>query len=113
MNNSNALFEWVAAFPGSVTVCDLAGVIMAMNDAAIRAYGDGLVGKNALDCHPGQSHEKFADLLQNQRVNVYTTEKNGVHKLIYQCPWQHAGQYAGLLEIVVEIPAELPHFIRQ
>jgi len=111
--NYDALTAWVKSFPGSVTVCDLAGVILAMNDAAIRAYGEGLVGKNALDCHPGESREKFADLLQSRRTNVYTTEKNGVHKLIYQCPWHRDGRHAGLLEFVVEIPAEMPHFFRQ
>jgi len=111
--NDDALTAWVKSFPGLVTVCDPAGVILAMNDAAICAYGEGLVGKNALDCHPGESREKFADLLQSRRVNVYTTENNGVHKLIYQCPWQRNGEYAGLMEIVSEIPADMPHFFRQ
>lgn len=100
-----------------VTVCDPTGVILAMNDTAIRAFagrgGAKLVGQNALDCHPGQSREQFAELLRNPRLNVYTTEKNGVHKLIYQCPWHRDDQYAGLLEIVAEIPSPLPHFVRQ
>ena len=117
MNNFSALFDRVESFPGMVSVCDPAGVIIAMNAAAIRAFeklgGAKLIGQNALDCHPGQSHEQCTDLLRNPRVNVYTTEKNGVHKFICQCPWQRAGQFTGLLEIVVEIPAELPHFIRQ
>jgi hypothetical protein len=110
---NDALTAWVAAFPGSVTVCDPAGVILAMNDKGIRTYGEGLIGQNALDCHPGKSREEFADLLRNPRVNVYTTEKKGVHKIVYQCPWHHDGKYAGLLEIVAEIPAKMPHFIRQ
>ena len=115
--STDALTTWVESFSGMVSVCDTAGVILAMNAVAIRAFekqgSATLIGQNALDCHPGKSREQFADLLRDPRVNVYTTEKNGVHKLIYQCPWQRAGQSAGLLEIIVEIPAELPHFIRQ
>jgi len=114
---NDALTAWVESFPGMVSVCDPAGLIVALNAAAIRAFekrgGAKLIGQNARDCHPGQSREQFAELLRNPRVNVYTTEKTGVHKLIYQCPWQRAGQSAGLVEIVVEIPAELPHLIRQ
>ena len=110
------LTAWVESFPGMVSVCDPAGVILAMNDTAIRAFekygGAKLIGQNALDCHPGKSREQFADLLAQPRKNIYTTEKNSVHKLIYQCPWHRAGRYAGLLEIVVEIPAEMPHFVR-
>lgn len=117
MTDSNPLHAWAQSFPGMVTVCDPAGVILAMNDAAIRAFassgGATLIGQNALDCHPGESREKFADLLREPRVNVYTTEKNGIHKLIYQCPWYHDGQFAGLVETVAEIPAALPHFVRQ
>ena len=115
--NADALTAWVESFPGMVTVCDPDGAILAMNDAAIRAFaergGAKLIGQNSLDCHPGKSREQFAELLRTPRMNVYTTEKNGLHKLIYQCPWQRAGKSAGLLEIVVDIPAKLPHFIRQ
>ena len=116
MIDSNSLQAWVQSFPGMVTVCDPAGVILAMNDAAIRAFassgGAALIGSNALDCHPEPSRTKMVELLKTRATNVYTTEKNGVHRLIYQCPWQKDGQYAGLVEIVVEIPAAMPHFVR-
>ncbi len=86
--NHDALTTWVQLFPGMVSVCDPDGVILAMNDVAIRAFekrgGEKLIGQNALDCHPGKSRDEFAELLRNPRVNVYTTEKNGVHKHIYQ-----------------------------
>jgi hypothetical protein len=43
---------------------------------------------------------------------VYTIEKNGVRKLIFQAPWFQDGKYAGLVELALEIPAEMPHFVR-
>jgi len=44
--------------------------------------------------------------------NIYTIEKNGVKKLIYQSPWYQNGKYAGFVELSLEIPFEMPHFIR-
>ena len=41
-----------------------------------------------------------------------TFEKNGIKKLIYQSPWYRDGQYAGFVELSLEIPFDMPHFIR-
>jgi hypothetical protein len=41
--------------------------------------------------------------------NVYTIEKNGVKKLIYQSPWYYNGEYAGFVELSLEIPFEMEH----
>ena len=51
-------------------------------------------------------------MFANQRANVYTIEKGGKKKLIYQTPWYKDGQYAGFVELSLVIPAEMPHFIR-
>lgn len=110
---TDALTAWVKMFPGMVTVCDPDGVILAMNDEAMRTYGANLIGQNALDCHPGKSRELFAELLRKPRVNVYMTEKDGARRIVYQCPWHRDGKYAGLVELVMEIPPQMPHFIRQ
>ncbi len=45
-------------------------------------------------------------------TNVYTIEKTGRKKLIYQTPWYRAGEYAGFVELSLEIPWEMAHFIR-
>ena len=45
-------------------------------------------------------------------MNVYTIEKHGIKKLIYQAPWYRDGEFAGLVELAIELPAELPHFVR-
>jgi uncharacterized protein YndB with AHSA1/START domain len=108
---------WVTEFPGAVTVCDRSGVIIEMNARAAESFaGDGgfaLVGSNLLDCHPEPSRTLVADLLANPRVNAYTIEKRGVHKVIYQAPWFEGGAFAGLAELSLEISPTLPHFVRQ
>ena len=108
--------EWIKEFPAAVTVCDPDGIILEMNDKAAKTFesdgGYALVGKNMLDCHPGLSRTKTEQLLAAQEKNVYTIEKKGVKKLIYQSPWYIDGQYAGFVELSLEIPFELPHFVR-
>ena len=109
--------SWVNEFPGAIIVCDANGIIVEMNDRAARNYekdgGRALIGKNLLDCHPEPARTKTRTLLETQQKNVYTIEKKGVKKLIYQSPWYRAGQFAGLVELSLEIPSELPHFIRK
>jgi len=108
--------SWTREFPGSIVVCDAAGVVLEMNDRAIEAFasqgGKELVGRDLADCHPEPSRSKFKELLERPRVNVYTIEKNGTHRLVCQTPWYANGQYAGLVELVLEISATLPHFVR-
>jgi hypothetical protein len=108
--------SWVKEFPGAVLVCDPAGIILEMNDKAARTYekdgGRLLIGRNVLDCHPEPARSKMAGLLETRQRNVYTIEKNGIKKLIYQSPWFFNGEYAGFLEISLEIPFDMPHFVR-
>jgi transcriptional regulator with PAS, ATPase and Fis domain len=108
--------EWVRAFPGAVTVCDRDGIILEMNERSLAVFtedgGAALIGTNALDCHPEPSRSKLAALLASGKTNVYTVEKRGVKKLIYQAPWYRDGAFAGFVELSLEIPADLPHFVR-
>ena len=113
MKTDNA---WIKEFPAAVTVCDPEGIILEMNDKAASAFskdgGYALVGKSLLDCHPDPARGKLERLMDSRQVNIYTIEKNGVKKLIYQSPWTINGLYAGFVEISMEIPFELPHFVR-
>jgi transcriptional regulator with PAS, ATPase and Fis domain len=107
---------WVKEFPGAIMVCDPQGIILEMNDKSEKTYeedgGLALIGKNVLDCHPEPARGKLERMLEERQTNIYTIEKNGVKKLIYQAPWFEDGEYAGFLEMSVEIPFELPHFVR-
>ena len=108
--------DWIREFPASITVCDAEGRILAMNEAAARVFaadgGAALVGRNVLDCHPEPARTKLVELLRSGRINAYTIEKQGRKKLIYQAPWTVGGELQGLVELSVELPAELPHFVR-
>jgi hypothetical protein len=111
--------SWVAGFPGAVTVCDGDGIILEMNAMSAQAFsGDGgiaLIGSNVMDCHPEPARTKLQTMRRERRANVYTIEKGGTHKLVLQAPWYHDGsgeEYGGFVEIVVQVPAEMPHFVR-
>jgi transcriptional regulator with PAS, ATPase and Fis domain len=109
--------DWAKELPVSITVCDRDGIILEMNDKAIKTFasdgGAKLIGTNLLDCHPEPSRTKVKELLSTQTQNVYTIEKNGVKKLIYQTPWHKDGKFAGLVEFSMEIPFDMPHFVRK
>jgi transcriptional regulator with PAS, ATPase and Fis domain len=109
-------YEWIKEFPAAITVCDPEGIILEMNDKAAKTFakdgGYDLIGKNMLDCHPGDSLLKTQRLLASREKNVYTIEKNGVKKMIFQSPWFKDGVYAGFVELSLEIPFEIPHFLR-
>ncbi len=109
--------RWVEDFPGAVTVCDAGGIIIEMNARAAKTFekdgGRKLIGTNVLDCHTEPSRSKLQDIISSGTKNVYTIEKDGVRKLIYQSPWYEDGRYAGIVELSLEIPRDLPHFIRE
>jgi transcriptional regulator with PAS, ATPase and Fis domain len=106
------LLSWVKEFPAAVTVCDRAGIILEMNDRSARSFekdgGRALIGSSVFDCHPDPARGKLERLMEAAQANVYTIEKNGVKKLIYQTPWYRDGAYAGFVEFSFEIPFDLP-----
>ena len=108
--------EWIKEFPGAITVCDTEGIILEMNDRAARMFreqgGKDLLGSNLLDCHPEPAQTRLVAIMENRQDNVYTIEKNGKKKIIYQSPWYSGGTHRGFVELVLEIPHVVPHFIR-
>ena len=100
----------------AVTICDKEGKILEMNDKSRKTFlkpgQEDLIGKNVLDCHPEPAHSLLADMLQNPRTNVYTIEKKGVKKLIYQTPWYVEGEFMGFMELSMEIHYEMKHCVR-
>lgn len=108
--------DWLEEFPGAITVTDAEGRILFMNRQAALNFeqegGRSLVGKNILDCHQPASQEKIKRILKGGQPNVYTIEKQGKKKIIYQSVWAVDGRVGGLVELSLEIPQVLPHFIR-
>lgn len=56
---------------------------------------------------------KLKALLESGKANIYTIEKKGVKKLICQASWYKDGRYAGIVELSLEIPENMPHFVRE
>lgn len=105
---------WADDMNCAVTVCDTEGTILYMNDRArevFSSHGD-IVGANLFDCHSEPSKAKIRHMLATGESNAYTISKNGLRKMIYQTPWRRAGRVAGLVEISMVIPADLPHHVR-
>lgn len=111
MNNN-----WFKEFPAAITVCDTEGNIIGMNNKSAEVFiNDGgyeLLGKNLFDCHSDNSKRIIKELIAEKKTNVYTIEKNGIKKLIYQAPWYDQGELKGLVELSIEIPFDMPHHKR-
>lgn len=109
--------DWITGFPGAVTVSDVNHRVIFMNDAAARTWesrgGRALIGKDLLSFHNEHSRAIIENMLATGGTNVYTVEKNGVKKLIYQSAWRDSsGKVAGLAELSLVLPDELPHMKR-
>lgn len=109
--------DWKNGVNFSITVCDADGKVTEMNDRAAAVFaksgGKELVGRSLLDCHPEPSRTKLKGMLEKPYTNAYTIEKNGVKKLIYQTPWFDRDRPGGIVELSLEIPADMPHFVRK
>ena len=104
-------------FPSAVTVCDINGIFIYMNKKSEQVFekygGNSIIGKNIFDFHNENSKAIIQKLFKTGATNSYTISKNGIKKLIHQSPWYNNGVIAGLIEISIEIPINLPHFIRE
>ena len=108
--------NWTNEINVAITISDMDGKIIYMNEKSAKTFekdgGKALLGKNLDHCHNQRSNEIIQNLLNQKETNVYTIEKNGIKKLIYQAPWYENGTCMGLVEFSMEIPFEMPHFIR-
>ena len=109
--------NWIKEIPAAITVCDINGIIIELNEKAATTFADdggyALIGKNLFECHTVKSNEIIKKIMNEKKPNVYTIEKNGIKKLIYQSPWYENGEMKGLVELSLEIPFDMPHFIRE
>jgi transcriptional regulator with PAS, ATPase and Fis domain len=112
---TNVIPDWAKEMNCAVTVCDADCNIIYMNSksrATFAKRGD-LIGKNLLDCHNERSQQIIRHLLDTGGYNCYTIQKGGLRKMIYQTAWRdEQGAVAGLVEISMVIPEDMPHYIR-
>jgi len=108
--------NWYEELPIAITVCDREGKIVYMNKKSattFEKYGaKELIGENILNCHPEPAKTMLSAMLIDESTNVYTIEKNGIKKMIYQSPWYENGEYMGYVELSLIIPMEMKHFKR-
>lgn len=120
-NTGEKVFDWARNVSFAVTICDTEGKILYMNEKSVSVfakYGN-LIGCNLKDCHSAASWEIITRLLSTGGSNTYTIRKNGKSKLIYQTPWYAVSgtgtekRIGGLVEISIELPPEMPHYVRE
>jgi len=100
----------------AVTICGKDGTILDMNGKSRKTFlkpGQELIGQNVLDCHPEPARTMLSDMLAHPRTNVYTVEKEGVRKLIFQTPWYDGEEYAGFMELSMVLPEVMPNRVRK
>ena len=106
--------DWAKEMNCAVTVCDKDGIVLYMNEKAKETFArhGNLIGKSLIPCHNEHSRTIIAELLASGGSNSFTIEKNGLRKMIYQTAWKDNGEVAGLVEISMVIPEDMPHYIR-
>ena len=109
----------------AVTVCDTECMIVYQNEKSV-AVNEDMRGKCMLGCHNDRSRGIIARILSEGVTNSYTISKKGQRKLIHQTPWYKetgatasdaqggpSGRtIAGIIELSIVIPEEMPHYDR-
>ena len=107
---------WYKFFPGAITVTNKKGEIIKMNDASAEMFkkdgGFQLIGRNAITCHKEPTQSKVRKIYDTQSFNIYSITKNGKKQLVYQAPYFEDGDFRGIVEMVLDLPDEIPHFNR-
>lgn len=102
--------------PYVVTICDIQGVILYMNAKSAATFspsGESLIGRNLSEFHGPRAQAMIDHMLKTGESNSYTIQKGEIRKIVHQSPWMNdCGQIAGLIELSIPIPAEMPHYIR-
>ena len=82
-------FDWASELPSAVTITNKDGIIVYMNNKSVDTFandgGSGLIGQNLYDCHNEHSNHIIQNITDSKLPNIYTIEKKGIKKLIYQC----------------------------
>jgi transcriptional regulator with PAS, ATPase and Fis domain len=108
--------QWLDGVAVSVVACDTAGVCIYVNERACQTFakdgGRALLGRSLIDCHPEPARSRLLDMLRTPRANSYTVEKAGKKMLIHQTPFFRDGVFAGVVEFAIELPEQMPHFVR-
>ena len=113
MNFENIRCPWGDSLKTcAITVADREGVVLYQNERSVAVNGD-VRGRSMLPCHSERSRAIIDRLIREGANNAYTISKRGLRKLINQTPWYEGGDVAGLVEFSLEIPEDMPHYVRE
>ncbi len=103
--------SWHKGVKVGITVSDEERTILYMNDTALKIFersgGSKLIGKNLLDCHPDFAQHSVLSLFEKKKNNCYTVVIDGIKYMLYQSPWFKEGEFAGFVEFIYSLPAEI------
>ena len=106
-------FDYFENVPNiAATVCDKEGIVLYQNNRAIDRDGD-VVGKNLYNCHGEKAGAMIRHMIEADESNTYQIIRHGKHKLLHKTPWyDEDGNVAGLIELAIDLPEEMPVFNR-
>jgi len=111
MFKNDVEYDWSELYPSAVTVCDVHGVIVAMNSASRKNFSnygsESLVGTSLFDCHPEAANIKIRKMLRTHQAETYIVEKKGRKRLVHQAPWYKQGEFAGLVETIIDLVGDI------
>ena len=111
MSTDDIAYNWQELYPSSITVCDVHGVIVAMNSASRKNFssrgGGALIGTSLFDCHPETANNIIRKMLHSQQPQTYIVEKKGRKRLVHQAPWYKHGDFAGLVETTIDLAGDI------
>lgn len=105
-------FNYLDTVDFAATVCDREGIVLYQNARAIDRDGD-VTGKNLYNCHGPKAGAMIRHMIETGTKNTYQIIRHGRHKLLHQAPWyDSAGKVAGLIELAINLPDNMPVFDR-
>ena len=105
-------FNYMDSVDFAATVCDKEGIVLYQNARAIRRDGD-VTGKNLYNCHGEKAGQMIRHMIETGSKNTYQIIRHGKHRLLHQTPWfDESGAVAGLTELSIDLPDNMPVFDR-
>ncbi|MBQ6268875.1 MAG: PAS domain-containing protein [Bacteroidetes bacterium] len=105
----NSFFNEIDA---AITICDLNFKIVYMNNKSKNTFQNKKIGDDILACHNPHSIEIMNNIISTKKANVYSIDKNGIKKIIYQTPWLENNEVKGLIEFSFVVPVDMPNYKR-
>ena len=105
-------FSYLDTVDFAATVCDREGVVLYQNERAVERDGD-VMGQNLYNCHGEKAGQMIRRMIETGAANTYQVVRHGKRKLLHQTPWfDESGAVAGLIELAIDLPDNIPVFNR-